>query len=165
MTRLAFAVSASGATDLKFAVQRVDSSSVQKLDIPVDLFAVRPADGAAEAYVRIYDLQSSTISGNTVVTAWSRPESVIRSYGLDQLHVKTIRLLAETFGPAASLTPEIDVDPDGNTPMLVFRFKIRRDQRGLRAGFVDRYVRETALPPGAPVPVLAWTTEIAAVPA
>lgn len=53
-------------------------------------------------------------------------------------------------------TVRIGQDEETQRPNLLFELSIGRDQRSLRKIFLERYVRETEIPKGAPVPVLVW---------
>jgi hypothetical protein len=132
-----------------------DSTSIQAIDEDL-LLIVPPRDTGVAVVSRRFDLPVATVGGNPVAPAWSDPELVISASGLGLLRETTKRILSEVYGPSATLTPTIEHDPDSGSPMLVFYIGIRRDQRTLRSGFHDRYVRETEIPENAPVPVLAW---------
>jgi hypothetical protein len=142
---------------VKFPVFSDDASSVTKLDIPGDVYAVRPAAGETVALVTKYDLALADVTGNSIEPTWSKPDLVVQRYRLSSVKAVAERIGRDVFGDAAAFGVEIESDPDARRALLVFRFTIPREMRERRAAFVDRYVAETSIPSGAPTPVLAWT--------
>lgn len=138
------------------------ASAVVPLRLPGELYVVRARKGQRETVICPLDLSAASVSGNAVAPAWSSPALVISAYSLGSVYGVAETLLHELFGADASLKADIETDPDTGIPMLVFRMGISRELRGLRNEFLDRYIRETQIPPGAPVPVLSWTYDRAA---
>jgi hypothetical protein len=146
----------SDSSEIVFPEVAGNETAVFRLDIPGDVFAIRPPAGQAEALVCLYDLEVAQIIGGEVTASWSDPDILISAHRLRPLVSTAERILQDVFGPNASLTPEIGNDPDARGPLLVLKVRIERQQRDLRDAFLNRYVRETVLPHGAPVPALIW---------
>jgi len=142
---------------VKFPVGPNDTSSVTLLNIPGEVFAVRPAPGSQDALVCMYDFDSARIDGNSITPAWSDVGGVINAYGLSALLAHAKRLAGEIFGSGSSPTPKLERDEESQSPILVLSLNIRRNQRELRHVFLDRYVAETSVPAGSPPPVIEWT--------
>src|ERR1035437_5698109 len=129
-------------------------SAVIPLAIPGDAFFVRSETGTRETVITGYDLTLARIEGNPITPAWSDPRVVIATFGLNLLVKMAEKILREVFGQGASLDPVVERDPQTSSPILVLALGVSRAQRGLRHQFMDRYARETAIPQGAPAPVI-----------
>ncbi|SRR6266571_5322317 len=133
-----------------------DEAAVIALNIPGEVFVIRPGEGQPEALITRYDLSRARIGGNPVSPVWSNPQTVIGTYGLGELVETCTRILRDLFGTAASVRPDIGQDPESLSPSLILWLRVPRSMRHLRDAFFDRYVRETVIPDGAPIPVLQW---------
>lgn len=131
-------------------------AGVIALNIPGEVYAIRAEEGTRETLVTGYDLSQARMGGNDVRPTWSSPEIALSTYGLGLLRTTCERLLGQVFGPSAVLNVLVESDIDAQTPILVFECHVPRDKREMKHDFVDRYVRETEIPEGSPVPVLTW---------
>lgn len=139
------------------AVVPDDVTRIVAVEIPGDdYWVVVPPEGQREALVDRYSLEAALVTGNAIVPVWSDPDLLVRVHGLAPLVTATMTLMAEVFGPSATLALEIVHDPDSGAPTLVMSLRIGRDQGDLRRVFSRRYARETILPENAPIPVILW---------
>ncbi len=84
-----------------------DEAAVIALNIPGEVFVIRPGEGQPEALITRYDLSRARIGGNPVSPVWSNPQTVIGTYGLGELVETCTRILRDLFGTAASVRPDI----------------------------------------------------------
>jgi hypothetical protein len=139
--------------------QEVTDPKIARLNIPGPaVYEVLPGQGSAAAVVCRYDfLKADEVKANRVEPTWSSPDLVLAEYGLELVRETARRVLQEIFSDAAAVTTTVEPSAESHTPELIFHLQVPRAMRDRRMQFLDRYVREIALPAGSIVPVLLWS--------
>lgn len=117
---------------------------------------VRPAPDCDEAIVTEFDLDRAESSAGDTTSAWESADVALKTFHLEELRTSAERLLREVFDDQAVLSVELQDDPYANSPAIVFGLAIPEALDDRRETFVHRYVRETKVPRGAPVPAILW---------
>lgn len=140
----------------EFPVPADSQAAVARLNVPGEVYAVRPARGSGQAVVCPRDFENADVISNPVTPTWSNPQLVVEAYGLDFVRENAASILREVFGNDAELIPIVEQNAETQGPELIFQLNVPRSLRDRRVTYLDRYVREVDLPPNSPVPILLW---------
>lgn len=134
-----------------------ESATIIRLDLPKQLYAVRPGAGSSETVLERLDLdRADLVAANAVTPVWENVEVFLDAFDLRVALEETKRIATEILDPVTNVTPSLVPNPESAGKDLIFTVTMPVSARSSRQAFVNAFVEQVELREGTPAPILAY---------